>query len=445
MKKNKKTKIIIVNLLAAFFLKGLGLAVSLFTMPAYMNYFVDNQILGVWFTILSILTWILNFDFGIGNGLRNKLSEALTIKDERSAQEFISSAYFITGIVVVAITLLGFLVIPFINWHKVFNITIEVVPNSVIQYAVKAVFFAIMLQFFLRTITSIVYALQYSAINSFTSFIVSVVQVVVVLCLPISSPQNNLKTLSVAYILTANIPLIILTVWVFKKPLNGKYPKFEKVKINKAKSMLGLGTIFFLCQVLYMFIVNTNEFFISHYINPSFVVEYQIYNRLFSLGSILLTLTLTPVWSAVSMAIAENDFNWIMNLYKKIKLFSIPIIIFEFVLVFFLQVIVNFWLKEKSISVNFNYGFAFAIFGSIMMYHSILSTFVCGMGKMKLQAFSYGGGVIFKFLLIHFGIEVFNSWIIVIISNVIVLVPYCIIQEIYLLKMIDRRSVCFEK
>ena len=74
---SENNKIVLKNVMGAFLVKGLGVIVSLFTMPAYLRFFNNDIVLGLWFTVLSVLHWILNFDFGIGNGLRNHLSEEL--------------------------------------------------------------------------------------------------------------------------------------------------------------------------------------------------------------------------------------------------------------------------------------------------------------------------------------------------------------------------------
>ena len=130
-----------------------------------------------------------------------------------------------------------------------------------------------------------------------------------------------------------------------------------------------------------MLIANTNEFFITQYTGPEMVVEYQIYNKLFTLGSMLFGLALTPIWSVVSKAIAENDTPWLKSLYRKLKLLSWFGIFCEFLIIAVLQFVINIWLAEEAIQVNYLYATIFAVFGASMIYQCMLSSIANGMGK----------------------------------------------------------------
>ena len=66
------------NLVANIFATGginvISIIIALFATPAYMRYFDDDAILGLWFTLLSILEAMSVMDFGLGNGIRNRLT-----------------------------------------------------------------------------------------------------------------------------------------------------------------------------------------------------------------------------------------------------------------------------------------------------------------------------------------------------------------------------------
>ncbi|MBD3842671.1 MAG: polysaccharide biosynthesis protein, partial [Campylobacterales bacterium] len=78
---------------------------------------------GVWSTLLSIVSWVVLFDIGIGNGLRNKISESLAKENKQEAHNYISTAYTIVGAISVMLILIFLLASEYIPWQKVFNIT----------------------------------------------------------------------------------------------------------------------------------------------------------------------------------------------------------------------------------------------------------------------------------------------------------------------------------
>ena len=81
VKNNEKNKEIFSNSFFSMLIKGLGFIISFVSMPLYISYFDNQTILGIWFTIISILTWIFTFDLGLGNGLRNMLVSTFVNKD----------------------------------------------------------------------------------------------------------------------------------------------------------------------------------------------------------------------------------------------------------------------------------------------------------------------------------------------------------------------------
>lgn len=431
---NEKDKQVAQNMLGALIIKGGSLLISLFTMPAYMRYFDNQIVLGLWFTVLSVMSWILSFDFGIGNGLRNKLVESIVRKDKKEIKEYISSAYMIIGGIVIVAILLGIAISGYIDWNQVFNLSKNVISAKTMIFTIRCVFTGVMLQFLLRLISSILYAMQKSALTNFLSLITSVLQLIFVLFASSSDVETNLKMLSLAYIACVNIPLFIATIIVFQTGLKSCAPSIRYFDKIKSRSVLSLGGIFFWCQIMYMFITVTNEFFISQFSGPEFVVEYQIYNKLFTVIGSLFMLALTPMWSAITKALNEGDATWIDKVYKLLTKMTLIAGGCQILIIPVLQIIINVWLGESTIKVNYMIAVVFAMYGSLFIYQSVLSTIVCGMGKMKLQAICYTLGVVSKFVIIYFGMKLFDSWIVVIIANSIILLPYCILQPKYIKK-----------
>ncbi|ASA23804.1 lipopolysaccharide biosynthesis protein [Paenibacillus donghaensis] len=429
---NEKDKVMVNNIIASFLIKGAALLISFFSLPAYIKYFDNQNVLGVWYTVLSVLTWILSFDFGIGNGLRNNLVAALVRNDKLEIRRYISSAYFIIGAVVVTITLVGSIFFKFINWNSIFNISETLISASTMLFVLKCVFYTIMLQLFFGLISSILYALQKSAINNLITLITSASQFVFILFFKSVDIETNIKMLSVVFLLCVNLPLIVTTIIIFSTSLKGAFPSYKYLNKRIANGILQLGGMFFLNQIMYMLITGTNSLLITKFNVPESVVDYQIYYRLFSLPGMLFMLALTPLWSAITRACEERDVAWINKYFKLLHKFVIILIFLQFIMIPFLQLVINVWLGDNSITVEINKSLIFALFGSVFIYQSVLSTFACGIGEIKLQLFFYSVGVVFKLFFIVIGMSLFNDWIIVVLSDIVILLPYCFFQFIAL-------------
>ena len=437
LKLSEKDLIVYKNVFGAFVIRGTALALSMFMMPAYLYFFEDERVLGVWYTVLSVLTWILSFDLGIGNGLRNKLAESIARKDDTATKEYISSAYWMVGKAMVITCAVGLALLPLFDWNVMFNISPELIGRPTMTYAVGCAFVGVVLQFVLRLISSVIYAVQKSAMNNMLPLGTSVLQILFLLVAPNGTAEQNLRMFSTAYIFFANVPFLVATIIIFGGVLKDCRPRRAYVRKEKSRSVLSLGGIFFACQLMYMLIANTNEFFITQYTGPEMVVEYQIYNKLFTLGSMLFGVALAPIWSVVSKALAENDMVWLRQLYKKLRLFTWAAIVCEFCIIAVLQFVINIWLGAEAIQVNYLYAVIFAVFGASMIYQSTVSVIANGMGRVKVQVVCYGVGFLLKFVVIHFGIMMTGSWIMVVLANAMVIIPYCIIERFALNKYMN--------
>lgn len=103
--------------------------------------------------------------------------------------------------------------------------------------------------------------------------------------------------------------------------------------------------------------------------------------------------------------------------------------ILKFALIPCIQFIMNIWLGKGWINVEIPVAFSFAVFASTFIYSGMLSTMVCGLGRMKLQLYSYGIAVAVKFVVVGLLYETFG-WQMVVWINAIVLGLYCIVQQI---------------
>lgn len=241
---NTNERIIAKNAVVAMVLRGLGIFVSFAMTPAFIRYFNNNEVLGLWFTILSVLIWIMNFDLGIGNGIRNFLVKALTDNDRIEARRVISSGFISVG-VLSAVFLIGGLVFLYtINLNWLFNISPLTITNETLLWSSACVYIGIVISFFLTNVKTVFYALQSSYVNNILSFISSILMLIYVLLFRFTDSNEALKAISLVYVLIINVPVLLAGIWVFMKKMRDCIPTLRFVTYTATKNVLSLGMVF---------------------------------------------------------------------------------------------------------------------------------------------------------------------------------------------------------
>lgn len=432
----KDTNVLIKNVLLAIVIKGGALLINMLMTPMYIRYFNNDVVLGLWFTLYSMLSWILNFDLGIGNGLRNKLTVALSNKNHKKAGEIIYTAYFITFLFCIGLLLVYVGVNRLIDWREILKISTTDISNEVLAKALYIVIVSILTQMFLRTISYVYYAEQRPNINNLTSISTSLF-ILVYLVLARYLPFTK-GIVQVAYVnlIGTNLPLILVTLLYFAK--HPMYLKQKKV-ISKEniKDVLSLGIKFFYIQLMYMVIASTNEFFINYYCGQKAVVEYSIYNKLFTIIGLAITVIMLPVWSAITKAQAEGRYEWVKKLFSFFIVIGIAGTLFNLVMAAFSQIIFNVWLGVSTITSIKSYSIICALYGATMGVTSILSSFANGMSAIKVQGIVYTIVAIAKIFLAGLASSLYG-WIGIILISVIGMITFTVIQTIDLYKKINR-------
>ncbi len=439
-------KIIIKNVSGAFLIRGFSVILSFFMMPMYIRFFNNQIVLGLWFTLLSVLSWILTFDLGIGNGLRNHLTESLALKKFDEAKKYVSSAYASIGCICLFLVIIFSIVFQFINWNVVLNIRDDVVSSKSLLFAVIIVFVGIIIHFFLKLVSTVLYAIQESSINNLLSLITSLLMLLGLFWVPSSSNNDdNIVRMAIIHAMAVILPLIATSVYLFYfSSLRNIRPSINCFDLLYAKRVLSLGGIFFYAQLVYFFIMSTNEYLITLLTDNLYVVEYRIYNTIFTFGSTLFVLAMTPVWSVVTKALAEKNFNWIERLYKRLMLLAGFGCLAEFLIIPFLQFLINIWLQSKAIEVSLLPAIVFACMGSLMILNSVLSGIANGAGELKTQVIFFTIGAALKI-----PVAVFLShkigWSGIVVANAVAMFLYCAVQPFWLKAFLRKKRMLQEE
>ena len=425
------------NIIGVFGIKGLSLLVTLFTLPAYIRFFENQTILGIWYTVVSILNWVMFFDLGLGNGLRNLLPEALEKKDKALIRESISTTYISMTALVVLLTIIGSFLIGRLNWNRILNVDAELVENEVLCKCVVIVYIGILFQFVLKLVASVLYALQQSAFVNAATLASSATILLALKVIPSGSIEQNLVRM--AYINTAsiNLPYIVISIFVYGKILDGAFPSIKYFNKKLLTVVLNVGIALLWLQLVFMVISSTNEFLISNLTSPENVVEYQAYFKIFNTAATVFTLLLTPIWSAVTKAQVGNNYDWIRKIYKVFLAAVVLCFVGELLIVPLSQWLVDLWLGSSAIIVKKEYAMIFAISSTLFVLHNVNTSIENGMSRFETQKLWMTIAAILDIPIAYLFVRITGSWIGIVIANILVLIPYEVAAPVTTLKFLN--------
>lgn len=411
---DKGTRLTFTNVSGSLIIKILTLAIGLLTYPLYIKYFANQMpilevngtwttygaiTLGAWLVILQILSWVLTFDMGIGNGLKNKIVAALNENKKEDIKRYISCSYITNFVIISIVLVIGIIAINFIDFSALLKIPTEVISLQNLRLAFTLAFVSICLEFFLKIVLNIYQALQKETIASAIPLLSTILLLIFVSAVKIESMSNALIVISVFYIFSVNLPLVVLTIVCFTYTLKDCKPSLKLWSFPIVKSIVGLGGLYFLIQIFLLIINSTNRVIISNSYGASVVTEYEPYLKIFSALTMIGSAISMPLWTLTLRADVIRDYVWMNRTKKMALLITIGFAFVSVLVVGFLQVIFNLWLREATIKVNYFKASMFAIWSVTTIASYFASAFSNGLQILKPQLIIYGSGAMLKIVL----------------------------------------------
>lgn len=134
---DNRTWLAIKNIAVSLGLKGLSILASFMLIPATLGYLSDYEY-GIWLTMSSVMSWVYLLDIGLGNGLRNKLSEALATKNFELAKIYVSTTFFFLSLIISVFIIFFVSINPLLDWYSILNVDPTRVSdlNSLVAYII---------------------------------------------------------------------------------------------------------------------------------------------------------------------------------------------------------------------------------------------------------------------------------------------------------------------
>jgi O-antigen/teichoic acid export membrane protein/peptidoglycan/xylan/chitin deacetylase (PgdA/CDA1 family) len=370
------------NIFTSIIIKCISISISFILIPLTLNY-LNPVNYGIWLTLTSVIGWFAFFDLGLGNGLRNKLAEALAKNNKELARTYISTSYAIISLTIGIVYLIFILVFSFINWSFILNTPPSM--NDEINRLIFIVFSFFCLQFIIKLISMILIADQRTAISSGINTFASLLSLIIVFVLT-KTTQGSLLWLSIGICAANLISPLIATLWYFGKDYKHLTPSIKYVKLSCAKDLMGLGFLFFIMQFAALILFSTDSIIIDQLYGPQEVTPYNIAFKYFSIINMGFAIVTAPFWTAYTDAYHKQDFDWIKRTTKKLTMFWLLLVVGVTGMLIFADNFYEIWIGNQ-IKIPFILSLAMAFWVLIATWTSMFGNFLSGVGKVRLSLY----------------------------------------------------------
>lgn len=376
-KGDSRTVLVKKNIVGSFAIKGWSCIVQLLLVPITLDC-LNQYEYGIWLTISSVLLWIDQFDIGLGNGLRNKLAEALAKGDKQRARSLVSTTFF-TLFGIFPLLLAVIVAIFYTDCHALLNVNPNMIPNLQLVIAMSVAIVGV--TFVFKIIGNIYLALQLPALNNLIVVAGQTLSLLVIWGMSLLEFHSFLL-ITIAYTLC---PLII---YLIAAPITfSKYgyltPSISRYNGKDLKTVFSLGINFFLTQVAGLFIFASTNIIIARVLSPAEVTVYQIAYRYFGILLMAYSIISIPLWSASTDAYAKGDWAWISHMVKKMNRLALYAFLGLGIMLLISEPVYAVWVG-KDVTIGYEISAVIALYVGILIYSTCYSNILFGIGKIRL-------------------------------------------------------------
>jgi len=380
-----RTKNVAKNAVVSLLVRTSNIIVQLLVVPLTINY-LSAEKYGVWLSLSAVIGWVSFFNLGLGNGFRNRYAEALAGNKCELAKQYVSTTYFAVTCIVLVVWIASLVINSSIDWAQFLKISGDYKEELGIVFGIVVTF--ICLNMILNNIS---YLLMADQRNGLAAIIGGIGQWISLLVLFILTKTTNgsLVNLATYYSGIPSIVLLIATFIIFGLEKYKEFrPSVKAINISLIKDILTLGIRFFIINLCVIFVFQIINIVISREIGPVAVTQYNVVSKYFNVVYMVVTIVVTPIWSAVTDAYAREDFAWMKKTERIMNRFFILSIVAYLLLLLFSPIAYRLWVGD-SVSIPYSLSVAMCFY---MIAHTLAAVYINiinGTGAVRIQMIAY--------------------------------------------------------
>lgn len=422
------------NILLGFGIKGISILVSLMLVPLTIDY-VSSELYGIWLTISTIVSWIGFFDVGFGNGLRNKLTEAIALNQRKKAKTLLSSTYAILFLIFSTVGVVLYFVSGLLNWSSI--IGVSPCYSEILTTCVRLVMCSFSVQIILKVLQNVLQAHQMVALSSAIDT-VSNLFILITIWILTKTIFPDLRILSVVFSLTPVIVYLFISVILYNSKFKDISPSVTSIDFSAVKGIFSLGSQFFIIQIVCIVLFQTTNLLISRICGAESVTIYNVVYKYLSVSLMAFQIILAPIWSAFTDAYARGEWCWMKKIYRKLLkcyYYSVCLVIS---MVAASPLVYRLWLGD-TVAPDISITICVALYLLTLNYSSLHSMIINGIGTIRVQLYC---SILQMILFIPTAIVLGFMFGLcgIVMSLAVVLCFSCMLERIQVIKILNRNA-----
>jgi len=373
------------NIAISLTAKGISILSNLLIVPLTINY-VNPTRYGIWLTISSVIGWIAFFDLGLGNGFRNKFSEARAKGDDLLARKYLSTTYFVLAVIVTVLYALIFAVNHFIDWPSVLHVDASYREELRDVFSILSCFFCLNMVF--SIFSTMLTADQKIGLSSLILGLGQLLSLLAVYLLTRFS-EGSLLHLATYY---AGVPCLVMLIASLLgfgfTHYTALRPHWRFVDLKLVRHILNLGIQFFVIYVCLLLIFQVMNIVITRELGPDEATRYNIAYKYFNILHMVMMIVISPFWSAFTDAYTKADYKWMRSIIRKLECCWLLCVVGGLLMLAVSSLFYHLWVGDK-VTVGFALSASVLFYILSQILGAIYMQMINGIGTVRVQMLTY--------------------------------------------------------
>lgn len=338
---------------------------------------------GLWVTITSATAIMATSDFGIGNALRNKLSELRAKNDDASdgeAREYFLSVVYFFMLITVVISLCLVLFHDYLPYYKFFK-----TDNLELRAEGVNIILAVQILFLLSIPLGIGSTMFFAYLESIWVAVFNILNgLVTIIVIGLLALLGKSITIAAILFFLINFLVSVLGTLYFLYRRNWSFLQVDPRRIiTRVWSLLAVSITFAILQFAGVFMYNAATLVVTAKISLTDAAEFNLVQKLYTFIIAVYLSLYNPLWAGYSDAIYRNDWKWSKRTLVRTMLATILLFLLA---LFAFSLFGNFFLKLLAGQSYTSQILLFVVMGIWALSYSLYSmgvAFISATGKIK--------------------------------------------------------------